>query len=241
MSDVATWIGAVAGAVALVFTVLSYLKRRGRTRIEYVVTMSRRILPGRVAEDLEVRHHGVVIPEPALSVVRMVNTGDRAIRAEDFETDLTVTFEATRELVSASWSATRPDDLRPGIQIKGTRLLIAPKLINPGDMLELQVLSAGPPSGVSVAGRVADLVVVRRQDLPYPLGFGPEGELLRGDRFAWYVLAPATIIGGGFSLTLLDGVSGTSRAVILLGTALVLAAYLLHTSYLVRRHRRWRP
>lgn len=241
MSDVATWIGAVAGAAALVFTVLSYLKRRGRTRLEYVVTMSRRILPERVAEDLEVRHHEVVIPEPALSVVRMVNTGDRAIRAEDFETDLTVTFEATRELMSASWSATRPDDLRPSIQIKGTRVLIAPKLINPGDMLELQVLSAGPPSGMSVTGRVADLVVVRRQGLPYPPGSGPEGEMLRVDRFVWYVAAPAAIILIGFSLALQDGLSWTSRAVILLGTALVVAADFFNTSYLVRRRRRWRP
>lgn len=241
MSDVATWISAVGGVVALVFTVLSYLKRRGRARIEYIVTTSRRILPGRVADALEVTHQGVAVADPALSVVRIVNTGDRAIRPEDFETDLTVTFDAVRELVSASWSATRPDDLRPGIKTERNRVLIAPKLINPGDMLELQVLSSGPPNGVSVAGRVADLVVVRRQDLPYPPGSGPEGEMLRGDRFMWYVLIPATIIGGGFSLTLLDGVSGTSRAVILLGTALVLTAYFLHTSYLVRRRRRWRP
>ena len=241
MSDPGTWIGVIVGAAALVFTVLSYLSRRGLARLEYVVTMTRRILPGRVADDLDVTHHGVEVADPALSVVRIVNTGDRAIRREDFETDLTVTYDGVRELVSASWSATRPDDLRPGIGIEGNRVLISPQVINPGDMLELQVLSAGPPSAVSVAGRVADLLVVQRRALPYPPGSGSEGEMLGFDRFMWFVFSPALIIGVGLLVALRDEVSGAGRALVLVGTSVLLAAYLIQTTYLVRRRRRWRP
>jgi hypothetical protein len=241
MSDLGTWIGVVIGVAALVFAVLGYLNRLAHARIEYVVTVSRRILPGRVADDLEVAHRGVVLADPALSVVRIVNTGDRAIRTEDFETPLSVTFGAVRELVSASWSATRPEDLRPGIGIDSNRVSIAPNVINPGDMLELQVLSAGPPSGVSLAGRVADLVVIRREGLPYPPGSGTEGEMLSFDRFIWFVLSPALIIGVGLLIALRGEASETGHALVFAGTSLALAAYFIQTMYLVRRRRRWCP
>jgi len=131
MAFLGTWISVAVGIAALAFTVLSYLNRRGRARVEYIVTMSRPILPGRVADDFEVAHQGVMVADPAVSVLRIVNTGDRAIRPEDFETDLTVTFDAVDKIVSASWSATRPDDLRPGIEIEGDRVLVAPRSSTP--------------------------------------------------------------------------------------------------------------
>jgi len=240
MAFLGTWISVAVGIAALAFTVLSYLNRRGRARVEYIVTMSRPILPGRVADDFEVAHQGVMVADPAVSVLRIVNTGDRAIRPEDFETDLTVTFDAVDKIVSASWSATRPDDLRPGIEIEGDRVLVAPQVINPGDLLELQVLSAGPPNRVSVGGRLADVVTVHRKAMPYPPGSGSEGEMLGFDRFMWFVFSPALIIGVGLLIGLND-LNGSGRALTFVGTVLVLAAYLIHTSYLARRRRRWRP
>jgi hypothetical protein len=241
VADLGTWIGVVVGVAALIFTVLSYLKRRGRSRLEYVVVMRRQLLPGRVARDLDVTHHGAVVADPALTVVRIVSVGDQAIRPEDFETDLTVTFDAVQELVYASWSAVRPADLRPELGIEDDRVLIAPKVINPGDMLELQVLSAGQPNGVSVAGRVAGLAIVERKALPYPPGSGSEGEMVGFDRFMWFVFAPGFIIGAGLLLALRDEVNEAGRALIFAGTALVLAAYFIQLAYLVRRRRRWRP
>lgn len=241
MADLGTWISVAVAVAALIFTVLSYLHRRGRSRLEYVVIVHRRLLPGRVAGELDVTHGGAVVAEPALTVVRIVSVGDQPIRPEDFETDLTVTLDAIQEVVSASWSAVRPADLRPEIEIRDARVLIPPKVINPGDMLELQVLSAGQPTGVSVAGRVAGLAIVEREALPYPPGSGSEGEMLGFDRFMWFAAAPACIIAVGLGLALREGLSDVGRGLTVGGTALVLVAYLIQVAYLVRRRRRWRP
>jgi hypothetical protein len=108
-------------------------------------------------------------------------------------------------------------------------------------MLELQVLSAGRPDGVSVGGRVAGLAIVEREALPYPPGSGSEGEMLGFDRFMWFVPVPAVIIFVGVYGALLAEVSNVGRVFVALGAALVLAAYFIQAAYLVRRRRRWRP
>ncbi len=241
MTDTGTWVGAVVAIAALIFSIATYWRRRGKSRLEYVVLTRTQLLPAGVANELEVAHDGVAFADPALTVVRLVSVGDEPIRLDDFETDLSVSFDGVQALMSASWSAVRPADLQPEMRIEENRVRVAPAVINPGDMLELQVLSAGCPSGVSVGGRVAGLSIVEREALPYPPGIGSEGEMSGFDKFMWVVAIPAGIILAGVALGLGDDVSRTSRVLIAGGAALVLAAYVIQARYLVERRRRWRP
>ena len=167
--------------------------------------------------------------------------GDAAIRPEDFESDLKVTLEGAREVVSASWTANRPTDLDPTLEVQGVEVLVSPHVFNPGDMLELQVISSGPPRTVGVTGRVADLTIKKRVSLPYPPGSGSEGEMLGFDQFVWFIFVPGFIVGLGLLAAFQDGITGTQQAVIAIATSLLLLAYLVQTRYLVRRRRRWRP
>lgn len=241
MATLGTWIGTTLALGALIFTALTYFNRRGQSRIEYVTMTMRRILPGRVAQELEVVHGGSRVNEPALTVLRLVSVGDAAIRPEDFESDLKVTLEGAREVVSASWTANRPTDLDPTLEVQGVEVLVSPHVFNPGDMLELQVISSGPPRTVGVTGRVADLTIKKRVSLPYPPGSGSEGEMLGFDQFVWFIFVPGFIVGLGLLAAFQDGITGTQQAVIAIATSLLLLAYLVQTRYLVRRRRRWRP
>lgn len=200
-----------------------------------------KILPGRVARDLEVRHNGDVLMEPSLTILRLVNTGDRPIKAEDFESDIVIRFEGVRDLSSATWTASRPADLRPDIEIDDDCVRLKPTLINPEDMLELQVLSAGQPRDISVAGRVADLSVIPRKGLPYPPGSGREGEMVGMDRFVWYVFTPAFIVAIGAGVALGGKTSPAARVLVLVTTGILGGVlYPLFVRYLVRRRRLWR-
>jgi hypothetical protein len=119
---------------------------------------------------------------------------------------------------------------------------IGPKLINRGDMIELQLLSAGQAPQPLVGGRVANLEITVRRGLPYPPGSGPEGEMLGFDRFVWYVFMPAGVAGAGVVIGLAGNVSSTARVLILIATAFgVGVLYPLRLRYLVRRRRLWRP
>jgi hypothetical protein len=142
-----------------------------------------------VSGKLEVVHDGSAVPEASIIVVRVVNTGDKAIRFEDFSSELTIRLKGVREVVSALATKTRPIDLVPKLMVKDSRVLIGPLLVNPGDMVELQLLTSGLASGVVVEGRVADAVITRRGGLPYPPGTGPEGELANTfERVFWYAM-----------------------------------------------------
>jgi hypothetical protein len=235
------WIPSAIGALTIVVTIVLWLVERGRKRLEYVVITNTPILPGRVANDLEVSHHGTAFPDPALSITRIVNTGNKEIRPDDYETELIVTFEGVHGLGSATWSASRPAGLGPKLAIDGNKVLVEKRLINVGEMLELQVLSSGQPSDVSVGGRIAALTFEPRKALPYPPGSGSEGQMVAFDRFMWFLLLPAAILGGGIAISSARAVSATGEALILVATGLVLGAYLLFTKYLVNRRRRWRP
>jgi hypothetical protein len=241
MEDVEFWITLSVGLAALIVAVLTYLHRRGRSRLEYVVIVRRSLLPDRVSHELEVMHQGAMVSAPALTVLRLVSVGDQAIRPPDFETDLIMKFEGAHALASATVSARRPADLRPDLVIHGDCVHIAPTLINPGDMLELQVISAGEPSTVSAGGRVANLTVVQRDSLPYSPGSGSEGQMVGFDRFVWFVVMPGLIVAVALLVVLNDDVPIGRGLVIVAVAAVVLILYLLQVAGLVNERRRWRP
>lgn len=243
MSDVAAWIAAGVTVVGVILAYLTYRSQRGRKRLEYAVVTNRKILPGRVARHLEVRHNGTELAEPSLLVVRLVNTGDKAITASDYETDLKVRFGGVEQIASAIWTGTRPQDLRPEIAVQGHEVLIKPTLINPEDILELQVIASGVADGATVTGRVSELELSERESLPYPPGSARGGFEMNGmDRFVWYVMTPALIVGIGIAIANDDRLSTTASVLTLVATGiLAFVLYPLHVRYLVRRRRLWVP
>jgi hypothetical protein len=242
MGDVASWIAAAVGLLGLAVGWLAYRSQRNRTQIEYVVVFNRDLLPGRVASQLQVAHNDKVLPSPSFALVRIVNTGDRAITPDSFNDDLCVQFAGVTEIASATWTATRPPQLRPTTAIDGDCVRVKPTLINPEDMLELQVVCAGRASQISVAGRVANLKIRPRAALPYPPGSGAEGEMLGFDRFMWLFFNPALLVGGGLALAFATDITATARVLTLAATAIVGGVlYPLQIRYLVRRRRMWRP
>lgn len=129
------------------------------------------------------------------------------------------------------------------IEVDGDRVRMKPALINPEDMLELQVVCNGRASQISLAGRVADLKVKQRKQLPYPPGSGEEGEMVAFDRFMWFVFAPAFVVAVGVWLAFFrDEVTSTARLLTLLATAIIVGlVYPMYVRHLVRRRRIWRP
>jgi hypothetical protein len=242
MGDVPAWIAAIVSLVALGVAWLAYRSQRNQTRIEYFVVFNRDLLPGAVSSHLQVTHEGTVLTEPSVSVVRIVNTGDRAIAPESFTDDLCVQFEGVGEIASATWTATRPPQLQPAIEVDGDRVRIKPTLINPEDMLELQAVCDGRASQISLAGRVVDLKVKQRERLPYPPGTGAEGEMLGFDRLMWFFLTPAFGIAVGIGIAFREDLTATARVLTLLATAIIVGLlYPLYVRHLVRRRRVWRP
>ena len=243
MTNVVSWVGVLVGAAALVIAYLTYRSQRGKTRLEFVVVSSARVVPETISAKLQVTYNDAAVPDASVAIIRLVNTGDKAILAEDFSTDLTVRLDGAHEVVSASATKTRPVDLNPKLRLDANRVLMTPLLINPGDMIELQLLASGLASRITIEGRVANVRRVSQRSLPYDPGSGPEGEMLGFDKFMWFVLSPLLIFVPGIALILTaKTITPFARASAILGLLLLsFVIYPMQVTYLVRRRRLWRP
>lgn len=240
--EAAAWIGIGIGVVGVFVAVLAYRSRHGKTRLSYWVNTNTRLVPSQLAGEISLSHRDSVVADPSLAIVRIVSTGDLPIRAEDFETDLVVRFVGADAIESASCSATRPPDLDPELEAEADCVRIKPVLINPGDMIQLQVLLAGSSEKLEISGRVANLQVVALEHAPYPPGSGPEGELTPVDWFFWYVVPAVIAFVLGVGLALSSDISDLARFGIIAAAAFV--AFVVnprYVAYMVRRRALWRP
>lgn len=241
MTDASAWIAAAIGAATLVVAVLAYRAQHKKMSLEYVVTVNARLLRRRLPRGLEIRHDGQLVDDATLSIIRIVNTGTEPIRQADFETPLLVSYDGVDDLVSAAVVATRPPDLHPRITIQASDVWIDPLLLNPGDMIECQVLSSGRAEEVTLGGRIAGLTMQRRSKLPYPPGSGAEGEMVGFDRFMWFVFTPTMIAGIGLLVAFNGDYTGLTQGLVLAVVALIVGVlYPLQVRYLIKRRRLWR-
>lgn len=240
LGPVSSWIAVIIASLALITPVLTFLVQRQKYRLEYLVVSRARLLPN-APPGLTVTYRGAEATDAAISEIRIVNSGYEAIGIENFKTELAVRLHGVHDVVQASALATRPPDLSASIAISGDRVLVSPLLLNPGDMLQLQVLTSGYPTQVTLEGRIVNVTPKPRKSLPYPPGSGVEGELEALDKFMWYIVPFVLAI----LITLFT--AGTSASawvkVPVIASALVYGVILepLIVRFLRNRRRLWSP
>lgn len=138
-------------------------------------------------------------------------------------------------------TARRPHDLEPSFLLDGDTARISPILINPGDMFQIQLLSAGLADEVEVSGRISDLLIEERGVLPYPPGSGPAGEFAGPiDYFVWFLVFPGFVLGTGALIALNHHNSTVGRvAAAAIAVMLTVVIYPLQLRFLLRRRRLW--
>jgi hypothetical protein len=114
-------------------------------------------------------------------------------------------------------------------------------LLNAGDFIEFQVLTAGYATQVVIGGRISDVIPQRRAALPYPPGSGREGEMLGFDKFMWWV--PPYLIAALFIGVVAASPNGAAVKASWLAVIAVIfgVLYPMRVRYLVKRRRAWRP
>jgi hypothetical protein len=240
MAEAGTWIAIAIGVATLVVAVLAHLRRQPKTQLEYIVLTRSEVLPAGLPQTFQLVHRDLPVDDPSMVIVRMVNTGDQAIAEVDFASDLIISLPSAR-VVSALCTARRPGDLAPELVIDGQQVRIRPLLLNSGDMMQLQILSAGLPSEIQVSGRVKDLSIARRTELPYPPASGRYGEFDGPiDYILWFLFIPGAILGLGALIAVNENNSTAGRIVAgVVAIVLALVVYPLQVAFLLRRRRLW--
>lgn len=241
VTDLATWLGVAVSAASLLVAYATFRSGRNRTRIEYIRQTQTSLIPRSVAESVELTHDGSPVRDPALTVLRIVNAGDKAIEASGIESDLGFKFVGVSSIALAALVGSRPADLRPAVTVAGDIVTFERRLLNPGDLLVLQILSSGVPTKIEPMGRVSGLRKIAETSTPYPPGSGPEGEMLTFERFLWYVFTPLLLAGLVIGIPAAFGAEGAALTTWAVASVSVILAYFANTARLVRRRRLWRP
>lgn len=210
-NDPAFLVSVVLGLATVLLAWIAYSRRYRRKRVEYLVVSSRALLAASAPAGVSVTSPRETVPDPHLVVLRLVNVGDQEVKPAEAHTPFTLDDHGGR-IVTASVSATRPDDLEVTLRQENNRVSLEPFLFNAGELVELQVLTSGPPTGVDLHGRVEGLTIARRKSMVYDPGTGPEGQMLPADRFFMFV--PAFLLGGLTSTSVaMSEASGPTKVV----------------------------
>lgn len=148
-------------ALAVAVPIAIHLREQRRKGLAVALVTNRSLVTGSSRFPLAVAYGGEELSHPRLMVFAIGNIGNVAIRAEDFETPLVVAIGAGR-LLAADVTRTRPPDLDAAVSHSGADIDLSPRLMNPGDVVEVQCLVDGRVASedVTVRGRVVGVSAV---------------------------------------------------------------------------------
>jgi hypothetical protein len=156
--DGATWAAWIAVVVAAVAIVVSIGIARWQLTRKVLAFEAYTEFPlfagGQLAKQIEVRANGTRLTLPHLLLVTVTNTGNAAIRPEDFYDGINITLNDA-DLVALHI------DPSPGVGVASSlddpqTVKIEPLLLNTGEGFVCYGLVEGCPHGVQVTTRVAD-------------------------------------------------------------------------------------
>lgn len=180
-------VSAIAAVAAVMTTFLVYRWQRERKQLEYETLSHWPLLDDetRQAADFELRYKGKTVLNPYLLLVRFVNSGNKPISSDDYETLVRVELLEEREILLAEVVESSSDDLDVKATIRSHNAVIKPVLLNPGDWFTLKLLLS-EPADAQIRGRIEGV----RQIRPYK----PRPLTLVG-RVAWNSFVLALILG----------------------------------------------
>jgi hypothetical protein len=133
---------------------------RQRKRISYTIVADTPILLSPGAEGgVRVTFDQREVHDARLLVIRVRNSGNTAILAEDYELPIAFEFEGKvlqGDITSTSGKTLTTKDVE-ALRISDAHLVILPRIhLNPKDAIIISVLLAGPPGHIKMKGRIID-------------------------------------------------------------------------------------
>jgi hypothetical protein len=153
----------VLGVGASIYWPFADLRGHGLT-LSLVSSASLQPSAGSPIQDLQVTLNGSRIENPYLSSLTIINSGSKPILSSDFDTPLGITVQGQATLVTAQISGSTPKGIPVDLKVEDGRVKILPFLSNPGDEVNLVVITSGIPNLIPSA-RIAGVREIVVQDL----------------------------------------------------------------------------
>jgi hypothetical protein len=159
------WVGAIGIAIGVIGILAAFWQRRPK-RLDYKIITNVPVVPraaDNIRHDLAVTYGGAVVKDLHVVRIRVINSGKQAIRAGDYDVPVTITYEKDVPLDAFISHASTPELCHTAVQfhddgpdLDPSKISIAPGLLNPGEWVDVQLISDGPPGEIEVRSRFAD-------------------------------------------------------------------------------------
>ena len=179
------FVGAVLALAAIGLAYAQYRSSAMKRELSFGLIAGRRLIA--VADELTSRVKVHLDDRPVSNVYLLEfglkNSGSQPLRAEDFESPITIKFKNDATLLTAQVTRRSPADHPSTTRIDGNALAVSPALMNPGDYLVLQVLLSHPRPEFDVTARVYGISALSPINTGWrvsPLPFFPFSHPLNG-------------------------------------------------------------
>jgi hypothetical protein len=160
------WVQVGLAVVAIGLTLWLVRRERRTKRLAYAILSNRPLITGHGRFPLEVRFGNAALRRLHLLVWRLVNTGAQPIQTAEYEEPIRVHISDAK-IVSADVTLTRPEALHPKLDLidPGT-VELERRLLNQGDLVEVQMLVDGKPDRITASCRIAGITKIEMVKLP---------------------------------------------------------------------------
>lgn len=160
---------AVIGGIAICVAIGLFLLSREVTALQVVslATTSLVEVDPTIAQHIKVFYKEQPAANLSLFQLRLDNTGNRAIRTEDYEKPIRIAFPSQSTVVEASVVESRPRGIEITAQIDRNSVTLSPALLNPGDRVLLRFLVVDVPADVNGSPfTIEEARIVGVKDIP---------------------------------------------------------------------------
>lgn len=127
---------------------------------------------------------GKPIERPFLSVIELESTGTRPTQSSDFDSPIDILAKRPTVLLKAQVTRVVPEDLKPALVVGAEKLTLSPLLLNPGDQVQVTILTSGPWPEFAARSRIAGISSLTVENF----------DLSRMKRREWARLTTATLL-----------------------------------------------
>lgn len=110
---------------------------------------------------LEITIDKVPVNDPYLSVIQLVNTGNKPISSRDFESPIEISIGESKRIIRAQVTGVSPKDLKPVIKFDTKQIQLQPMLLNSHDTITLAILSADGIPNFHPSARIAGIESIK--------------------------------------------------------------------------------
>jgi hypothetical protein len=177
-------VGTAIALVGIVIAIATIVYQRQPKQLDWELRNDVRLVSPharRLREKLELRYNDKPMDDPRVLILSVRNTGKKAVSEHDFigGDPISITYEQNppvdMQLIEASDGLSIDELAESVLVVQGTRstldvsLRIIPRLLNPGEWFDVQLLSDRDHGDVSVTARFADQKrPMRRLDMGAP-------------------------------------------------------------------------